>query len=260
MRSAESNIDESPVADSAVARVSAVLAAFNAHHAKLRVLEISRRAGLPKATTSRLVKELVDHGFLEREGNTVHIGTRLFELGELASRHRNLRAVALPYMADLREATRQTIHLAVLDGQEVVYVEILRSRDAPRMPSEVGGRLLAHASGVGKALLAFSGPEAVETVCAQTLRRLGPRTITAPGILRRELTRIQGAGLAYDNEESGRGVGCVASPVHGIDAGPVAAISVSGWCGRVNLRRMGPAVRTAALAMSRELRGTAPSR
>lgn len=250
---------ERNIPDSGVARVAAVLGAFDALHAKLGVSEIARRAGLPKSTTSRLVRDLVAYGFLERDGTMLHMGTRLFEYGELASRHRNLRAIALPYMADLREATRQTVHLAVLDGSEVVYVEILRSKDAPRMGSQVGGRLAAHASAVGKALLAFGGPEAVDAVCDHGLAALGPRTITAPGLLRRELHRIRGAGLAYENEESGPGVGCVASAILGADDRPVAAVSISGWSGRLNLRRVGPAVRTAALAMSRELRGPSPA-
>jgi IclR family transcriptional regulator, acetate operon repressor len=246
---------ERNIADSAVARVAAVLGAFDATHAKLRVSEIGRRADLPKATTSRLVQHLVAYGFLERDGAVLHLGTRMFEFGELASRHRNLREIALPYMADLREATRQTVHLAVLDGNEVVYVEILRSKDAPKMPSHVGGRLLAHASSLGKALLAFSDPSVVDEVCGRPLRPVGPRSITAPGLLRRELGRIRATGLAYESEESGPGVGCVGSPILGADGRPVAAMSISGWSGRLNLRRVAPAVRTAALAMSREIRG-----
>jgi DNA-binding IclR family transcriptional regulator len=243
------------VPDAAVARVSAVLCAFDARHAELRVSEISRRAQLPKSTTSRLVRDLVAYGFLERDGPLLHVGTRLFEFGELASRHHTLRAIALPHMADLREATRQTVHLAVLDGAEVVYVEILRSRDAPRMPSEVGGRLPAHASAVGKASLAFSDRAATEAVCQHGLRPVGPRTVTAPGLLRRELDRVHGTGLAYDSEESGPGLACVASPILRVDGRLAAAISVSGWCGRLDVRRLGPAVHTVALAIGRELDG-----
>lgn len=249
MRPAERNIP-----DVAVARVSAVLGAFDAQHGELRVSEISRRAQLPKSTTSRLVTCLVAYGFLERNGIFVRMGIRLFEFGELASRQRNLRAIALPYMADLREATRQTVHLAVLEGNEVVYVEIMRSKDAPRMPSEVGGRLPAHASAVGKALLAFSDEAAVDLVCGQPLKAVGPRTVTAPGLLRRELSRVRESGLAYESEESGPGVGCVASAVLHSDGRPAAAISVSGWTGKLNLRSIGPAVRAVALTMSREIR------
>ncbi|MFG2376471.1 helix-turn-helix domain-containing protein [Streptomyces sp. NPDC048504] len=111
---------ERNIPDSGVARVAAVLGAFDALHAVLRVSEIARRAGLPKSTTSRLVRDLVGYGFLERDENDstlLHMGTRLFECGELASRHRNLRAIALPYMADLREVTRQRVHLAVRAGR-----------------------------------------------------------------------------------------------------------------------------------------------
>jgi IclR family acetate operon transcriptional repressor len=219
------------------------------------VSEISRRAKLPKPTTSRLVRDLVAYGFLERDGPLLHVGTRLFAFGELASPHRRLRAVALAFMADLREATHQTVHLAVLVGVEVVYVEILRGRDAPRMPSAVGGRLPAHASAVGKASLAFSDPAVTETFYHHRLRQVGPRTVTAPGLLRRELDRIHDTGMAYDNEECAAGVACVASPILRPDGRAAAAISISGWCGRLNARRLGPAVHTVALAIGRELAG-----
>ncbi|MDP9428906.1 MAG: hypothetical protein M3Q47_08555 [Actinomycetota bacterium] len=148
-------------------------------------------------------------------------------------------------MADLREATRQTVHLAVLDGTEVVYVEILRDNTAPRMPSsEPGGRLPAHDTAVGRVFLAFSGPDVVDDACSRALRPVGPRTITAPELLRRELDRIHGAGI-----------GCAASPVLGTQGTALAGISISGWHGRLDLPRIGPAVRTAALALGRELRG-----
>ena len=240
---------------SAVARVSAVLNAFDINHPELGVSQISRRSGLPTSTTSRLVGELVTHGFLERDGPRLHMGTRMFEHGELASTHRTLRAIALPHMADLRTATGHTIHLAVLEHVEVVYVEIVHSRTSPKMPSRVGGRLPAHASAVGKALLAFSDETRVDELCARGLARVGPRTMTAAALLRRDLQRVRRTGTAYDHEESGPGVGCVASPILGADGHAVAAMSVSGWSGRLDLRRLAAAVRTSALAVSRALRG-----
>lgn len=245
------------VPDRSVARVSAVLGAFDAEHVELRVSDISRRTGLPKSTTSRLVRELVDYGFLERVGANLQFGIRMFEYGELADRHHGLRATALPFMADLRETTRQTVHLAVLDELDAVYVERLNSKDGPRMPSRAGGRLPAHTSAVGKALLAFSGESVVKAACSGPLVRVGPRTITAPGILRRELVRIRGTGLACESEESGPGIGCVASPVIGASGLVIAAMSVSGWTAKIDLRRMGPKVQAAASALSRELRGSA---
>ena len=240
--------------DSVIGRAAALLSAYDSRHLAIGVSELARRSGLAKTTTARLAAELAEHGFLERAGGSDYkLGSRIFELGSLANRQRQLREVALPYMADLRQVSKQTVHLAVLIGTEVMYVEIVRSRDAPRMPSEVGGRLPAHAAGVGKAMLAFSPEPTVQAVLATGLPAVGPRTITAPGLLLRELRRIRELGIAYESEESGHGIGCAASPILGPDGTVVAAMSISGWSGKLDLRRIGPAVKTAALAMSRDL-------
>ena len=127
------------------------------------------------------------------------------------------------------------------------------------MPSEVGGRLPAHAAGVGKALLAFSPESVVQAVLDTGLPAVGPRTITAPGLLLRELRRVRELGIAYESEESGHGVGCAASPILAPDGSPVAAMSISGWSGKLDLRRVGPAVKTAALALSRDLQVRGPA-
>lgn len=248
--------------DSVVARVAAILGAFDARHLTMGVSELARRAGVPKSTAARLAAELTQHDLLERV-ETPHgspelkLGHRLFELGQLASRQRQLREIALPFMADLRQVSRQTVHLAVPAETDVLYVEIVRSKDAPRMPSEVGGRLPAHACAVGKAMLAFAPDEVVRAVVDRGLTAVGPRTITGAGLLLRELKRIRGTGVAYEHEESGHGVACVSSAILAPDGRPVAAISISGRTGTLDLRRIGPAVRTAALAISRELYPTA---
>ena len=238
---------------SVVSRLAAVLNAFQARDVYLGVNEIARRTELPKSTVSRLVKEMHEAGFLERKAQKVGLGLQMFEWGERASRRRSLRQVALPFMADLREATRQTIHLALLDGTEVVYVEILHREGAPRLPSRVGGRLPAHATGVGKALLSASDPEVIDRAIAAGLVAVGPRTIRNPDVLRQQLRRAAVNGIAYEHEESAPGVVCVASAVLDAESVPVAAISASGWAGKVDLRRVGPAVRTAALSVSRVL-------
>ncbi len=238
---------------SVVRRLAAVLDAFRARDVFLGVNEIARRTQLPKSTVSRLVKEMQEAGFLERRAEKVGLGLQMFEWGERASRGRSVRDVALPFMADLREATRQTIHLAVLDGTEVVYVEILRREDAPRLPSKVGGRLPAHATGVGKALLAASSHEVIEQAIAAGLVAVGPRTIRNADLLRQQLRRAAVNGIAYEHEESAAGVICVASAVLDAEGVPVAALSASGWTGKVDIRRVAPAVHTAALSMSRVL-------
>ncbi|HEY8481819.1 MAG TPA: IclR family transcriptional regulator [Spirillospora sp.] len=234
-------------------RVVAVLTAFRADDDALGAAELARRSGLPKSTAHRIARDLVEAGLLERHGSRVRLGLKLFEIGQRVPRQRVLRDAAAPYMADLREATRQTVHLAVLEGSEVVYVEILGSPGGPPLPSQVGGRLPAHVTGVGKAILAFSPPEAVKAVLDGELVKTSERSVTAPGLLARELETIRREGVAYDREESGPGIVCAASPVVGPDGFALGALSVSGWATRMRPAAVAPAVHTAALTLSRTL-------
>ncbi|MFC4003475.1 IclR family transcriptional regulator [Prauserella oleivorans] len=239
---------------STAARLTALLTAFRPGDEALGVSQLARRTGLPKSSVHRLAGHLVAHGLLERDDRgAVRLALKLFEVGQLAVQQRGLVDAARPHLADLREATRNTVHLAVLEGTEVVYLDILRGPDAPALPSRVGGRFPAHATAVGKAILAFSPESVVDGVIGGGLARVSRRTVTAPGILRRQLTRIAEEGVAYDREESGIGVVCAAAPLLGSDGSARGAISLSGWTNRMRLDRVAPAVRTAALALSRTL-------
>ncbi|WP_344955800.1 IclR family transcriptional regulator [Actinomadura miaoliensis] len=243
-----------PAEDSLPSRIAAVLGAFRAGDDAVGAAELARRTGLPRSTVHRITGDLVRAGLLERHGRKVSLGLALFEIGQRVPRQRVLREAAVPFMSDLREATRQTVHLAVLDGREVVYVEKLTTPGGPPLPSAVGGRVPATATGVGKAILAFSPPATVEPLLSGPLPRLTERTITAPGLLVRELRRIHREGVAYDREESGPGVTCVASPVLGPGRQAIAALSLSGWTSQMRPARYAPAVRTAALTLTRALR------
>jgi IclR family transcriptional regulator, acetate operon repressor len=234
-------------------RVVAVLQAFKAEEDAVSPAELARRAGLPRSTVHRIVASLAEEGLLERQAARVRLGVRLFEIGQRVPRQRVLRDAARPYMHDLREATRQTVHRAILEGSQVVYVDILASPGAPPLPSRVGGRLPATATGVGKAMLAFSPPEAVREVLGGELPRISARSTVAPGVLARELTEIRKTGTAYDHEESGPGIVCAASPILGTGGEVLGALSISGYSTRVRLDHVAPAVRTAALALSRML-------
>lgn len=237
-----------------VQRISAVLDALAASESALGVSELARRTGLPKSTAYRLLRALVTTRLIERDGAAYRLGLRLFELGQQVPRQRDLELLAAPVMADLREATRHTVHLAVLQGTEVVYINVLPGPNAPSLPTRIGGRFPAHATGVGKAILAFAPREAVEGVIAHGLTRHGPRTVTSPAMLTRELERVRARRVAYDLEEGQAGLACAASPVFGADGAVVAALSVSGWSGRMDFDRVSAAVYTAALGLSRTLR------
>jgi DNA-binding IclR family transcriptional regulator len=248
MRTAEWN-----KSTSVLERAASVLGAFRIEDRSLGVSELARRTGLPKSTVARLTAELIRLQFLERQGSSLRLGLTLFELGQMVATPKELRRRAMGIMVDLRNATGQTVHLAVLDGTEVVYIEILRGRGAPPLPSRVGGRMPAHATAVGKAMLAFSSPDFIEDVLGGGLQQVARGTITDEGALRRELVEIAASGLAREENESAAGSSCVASPVHDSGGALVAALSVSGYVGLLDVDRVGPAVRTAALALGRQL-------
>jgi len=256
MRSTERNTGDGAPAVAVLERALRVLSVFDLDHTELGVSELARRAALPKSTVHRMVAEMVRLGILEQNGTRLRLGLRLFELGQLVPRQSTLREAALPYLEDLREATASAVHLAVLEGVEVVYVEILRGRDRQVLPSRVGGRMPAHATGVGKAILAFSAPEVVKARVEAGLTRCSPYTIVLPGHLSRELHAIRETGVSFDREESAVGVVCAAAPVFGANGLVQGAMSVTGRAERLDVERMAPAVRTAALALSRVLGAT----
>lgn len=155
-------------------------------------------------------------------------------------------------MLDLHQATDRQVHLAVLDGVEVVYVEIVRG--GLPLASSVGGRLPAHATGVGETLLAYSPRSVVTERVEAGLPAMTPHTITTPEDLEQSLRDVRAEGTSYDHEESHLGISCVAAPVFGADKRIRAAMSVTGQAEGMDLHRLGVAVRTAAFTASRQLR------
>ncbi len=181
---------------SVISKVVSLLDAFSPDAPEMSLGELARVTGLPVSTTYRLASELVAWGGLERaEGGTGYrVGMRMWELGALAPRSAGLREVALPYMQDLYEATRENVHLAVLDGQEALYVDTIAGRAAVAVRSRRGGRLPLHATGVGKVLLAHAPPELLRELVDTGLRRYTPHTVVAPGHLRRALGEVRRTG------------------------------------------------------------------
>jgi IclR family acetate operon transcriptional repressor len=241
--------------NSVISRTMALLTAFRPGDTELSLAELSRRTGMPKPTAHRLLAELASWNVVERTPDGIRLGMRLFELGQLAPLQRGLREAAEPFLADLFEATHETVHLAVLDGTDVVYVQKLPGRRGPKVGSRIGGRMPAYCTGVGKALLAFAPRERLAAVVTAGLTRRTARTVIAPGLLDQELARIRDCGVAEEHEESAVGIACVAVPVLDATGHAVAAISITGWANRLDTGRIAPAVRTAALGLSRVLRG-----
>ena len=248
--------DERIIPHSMIGRVAAVLGTFTGERPVIGVNEIARSTGLAKSVVSRIVSELIDVDFLERADSGVRVGIRLFELGELAQRSKELRQLALGAMADLRQATGITVQLSVLKGADQVYVEILRGRDADMMAirSRIGGRVPAYATAGGKAVLAHSSEDIIRTAIPQTFEQLGPGTVPDEAALQKQLAQVRARGYAHEVEESNPGVECVACPLLRADGTPLAAISLSGPAGRINVLQHATAVRITALGLSRRIR------
>ncbi|ULR55834.1 IclR family transcriptional regulator [Streptomyces deccanensis] len=236
-------------------KAAIILESFSPDGGPYRLSELSGRTGLPKPTVHRLAADLVRLGWLERSGPRYRLGAKLFELGSLVPHRLGLRETALPFLQDLFEATRETVHLGVREGMEVVYLERIHGHEALQLPSRIGGSLPLTCTGVGKALLAFSGDELAEEVLSRPLPGLTPHSVTDPARLRMALEKIRVSGLAYEEQGAALGVSCIAAPVFAGGA-TVAALSVAVPRERFSPAQLAPAVRTAALGLSRVLRGS----
>ncbi|MBB3043417.1 IclR family transcriptional regulator [Nocardioides soli] len=250
--------DPEGIASSVLGRTFALLSCFEGHDGAIRLSDLSRRTGMPKATAHRLLQKLIQFGAVEREGNGYRIGIRLYELGQLSQQAQTLRAKALPMLTRLHSATQATVHLAVLEQTEVVYLDKLVGPMGPRIPSRLGGRMPAYCTGLGKAMLAHSTPETIQAVIDGGMQRRAPRTIVLPSSLVREVQSVRKTGIAYEWEESAVGVVCAAAPVLDAAGKPIAAISVSGLGNQIDPHRIGPTVRTAALSLAGSLAIDAP--
>lgn len=237
---------------SVVDRVASLLDGFDSDHPSLTLAELVSFSGLPKSTVHRLAEAMVARGWLERSGSEYTIGVRMFELGGLVDYRWSLREAALPFMEDLYEATHEVVHLGVIDGTDVLYVDKIGGHRSMRTPSRVGGRMPVHATGLGKALLSASPPSVVAQVLSVPLRRVSEHTIVVPNVLLDDLARSAKRGYAIDREESGRGMACVAAPII-VCGRALGAISVTGPSRRIDPDRLAPAVRTAALGIGRVL-------
>jgi DNA-binding IclR family transcriptional regulator len=243
-----------PQGDPVVDRAFALLGAFDARRRTLTLGELSRRSGIPTSSALRLAGRLVAWGALERdEEGRFSIGLRLWEVASLAPRAQGLKQVAMPFMGDLEEVTRQHVLLAVRDGDEGLLVERLSSHLAMPVLYRVGGRMPLHSTGVGLVLLAYADADFQEEVLGRPLVHEPEKVAVSPAALRRTLAAVRRDGLHVLRRRAPQPLVSVAAPVFGADDRIAAALSVVVPQEHAEPRLLGPAVRTAARAISRGL-------
>ena len=220
--------------------------------------EIVRHTGLVKSSVFRLLFTLGKLGYVERvePGPRYWLGPRLRSLSAAAFHSRGLTRTALPYMESLLTRFRETVNLGVLDGSEVLYVQVLESPEMFRMAARVGMRSALHSTAMGKALLAYLPLAEREKVLPHKLQSLTSRTLADRSILLKDLESVRARGYAVDSEEDSQGVRCVGAPILDGAHRVVAAMSVSAPAIRMPADRMQKIARKvskACLDISREL-------
>src|SRR5207248_5164982 len=229
-----------------------------------RLSDLAVRTGLSTSTAHRLLTTLERRRFVQfdRDGSKWHVGAQSFVVGSPFVRRRNFATQAMPYLRKLRDQTRETANLAVVDDESIIVLTRMESREIMRSLTKVGGRVAMVASGVGKAVLAtYSDDDVNAIIRRQGMPRLTEKSIVRPGALFRELETIRRQGYAVDDEEARIGLRCVAAVVYSDSSEPLAAISVSGMTSRVTAARLpalGQTVREVAAELTLALGGVMP--
>jgi DNA-binding IclR family transcriptional regulator len=230
MGSSEAKIIKSIVKAAAVVDLLAV------SDSPLALSVIAKKLNMAKSTLHGILATLITVGYISQDGESGHysLGLKLFEVGNTVSRKWNERRLAYPYMQDLVEKTGETVHLAILDDGEVLYINKLESSGSIRIVTESGIKLPAHCTGVGKALLSGLKPyELNEFAAKRGLDRYTDTTITDLETLKAELELIRSRGYATDDQEYIEGLRCVSVPIFNHKGRVTCALSVAGPVARM---------------------------
>jgi DNA-binding IclR family transcriptional regulator len=242
-----------------VARALGILELLAEESGELGVSELGRRLGVHKATASRLLSTLADHGLVERHPATdkYRLGFGLIHLAGVAMAGLDLVQQARPILEELAESTGETVNLAVLDSDRVMHIDQIASRRAVASVSWVGRRTPYHCTSNGKVLLAFApDAERERLLGAATLDPCTANSITDAAKLRAHLAEVRLKGYAQTIEELEEGLNAVAAPVRSGEGDVIAAVSVSGPAFRmrpVELPRVARITMDAAGAISRRI-------
>ncbi len=229
----------------------------------LTAKQVAGLSRLPVSTVHRFLANLVTAGFLSCDSDgSYHLGIACFAIGQAAVGQLDIRRLSLPYLRELNQQTRETIHLTVRHGLSAVYVEKLDSPEPLRIHSRIGAAVPLYCTAVGKVMLAYMAPDECDRVLPQLeLKRLTPNTVGNLQELKTELYRVRKNGYACDLEEHEMHIRCLAAPIWDHTGSVQSSVSITAPLVRMpvtRLRQLAPLVQTAGLQISREL-GYQPS-
>jgi DNA-binding IclR family transcriptional regulator len=249
--------DTSPA--TAVERALNILEAAAQRRDGLTNSEISRKLGIPKSSASYILRTLERRGYLRRDGESgrYRMGLKILSLGGDAQGNLEIADVALPFMRALGEKIRMTVHLAVLDQGEAVYVEKVEAPGFFKVNTWVGRRMFLHSTSVGKCLLAWLPKQEIENLVRQQgLKKRTPKTITTVSKLLADLEHVKQSGYAVDDEENSLGARCLGAPIFDAMGNVTAALGASGTLTQVdeaNMPRTIEALKETARRITRQL-------
>jgi len=235
-----------------------ILELVQASGSGLGVNEIGQKINISRSTAYRVLSHLEREGYVARTDRGVYrIGAKLIRLASQANSQSALQEVARPLLQKLSQATGETVNLAVLDGDQVLYIEVNESAHDFRLVSKIGMRRPIYSTALGKALAAFLRPGECEYLIGlMSFQRLTPQTITSRTELERELEKVRCQGYALDNEETVLGARCVGAPILNSRGEALASVSIAGPVTRVSedkIPRFAVALRQAATEISNYL-------
>jgi DNA-binding IclR family transcriptional regulator len=224
-----------------IGKVLSVLELLDASPGGLQLKEVAAGAGLNKSTAHRFLSHLESEGYLFRDAlKNYMVGPKLARLGSGVAFQATLSRLARPVMESLRRATGETVNLAVLDGADVLYIDVLDTGHTFRMVTRIGSHLPFYSTSLGKAMAAaINDSSRLDELCANVeFDRITPRTVSSPTSLKKQLALIRRRGYALEEEEAVAGVRCLGAAI--LDAGGqvAAAISISGPTVRVTTDRV----------------------
>jgi DNA-binding IclR family transcriptional regulator len=238
-----------------VARVALIVNAFDRVGTVLRLDQVAARTGLPRSSAGRILNQLHTSGLLHHTPDGYSLAASTLPAGVVD--HSQLRSVASPVLERLHADTGLVVHLGVLLGVDVVYLDKVAGNNGASVPTRVAGRSPAHASALGKAMLARLRAEELDAMLGDALRKCTPATIADLPTLHQELARIRSRrGLAYDDQELAVGLSSVAVPITMSDT-EIAGLSLTGAVPAHRLSRVAPFLVRAARGISERLGGAA---
>ena len=247
-----------------VTKMFRILEALHGSQAGLPLKDLAEVTAINKSTAYRVLAHLERESYVFRDpAGAYAIGVRLARLGSGASYQMTMRKIGRPVLEELAQMTGETVSLAVLEGHEVFYLDVMESAHTFRLVSQIGMRHPLYCTALGKVILAFHSEEEQDfLISGIDFKRLTPHTIARPANLRRELTLIRQRGYSLENEELYLGSRSIGAPIFDESDRVVAALSVSGPTTRVTRERVATfaaAARQAAAAVSKGLAGNSKS-